>query len=196
MSSAASFADALALSAHKFYGPKGSGALLVRHGLDLDPLLHGAAQEYALRGGTHNVAGIVGLASAAHHARRDQPRESARLARLRDSLWNRIQGRVDRVHWNGEGAGVLPNTLNMSFEGCPSPRMCEEMDRRGFAISAGAACLSDSVTPSHNVLAMGLPEGRALTSVRVSLGHSTTEYDVHDACTAFVEVAAAIRSSI
>ncbi len=194
-SEAASFADVVALSAHKFYGPKGAGALLVRSGVALAPLIHGAQQEDGLRGGTHNVAGIAGLGAAAHAARAAWRAEAARLTALRDGLWEAVHERVEGAHWNGGGAPLLPSTLNVSFDGCPSHLLCAEMDRRGFAISAGAACRSGSVTGSQVILAMGLGEARAATSVRVSLGHATTAHDVQAAADAFAAAVAQVRAS-
>jgi cysteine desulfurase len=190
------FADVLALSAHKFYGPKGVGALMVRRGVDLTPLVHGASQEDGARGGTHNVPGIVGLGVAARCAGDEQPREAARLSRLRDELWLDIERRTRGAHWNGRGAPLLPNTLNVSFDGCPSNLLCEEMDRRGFAISAGAACLSGTVKPSKNVLALGLGEARAQCSVRISLGHATTEHDVRALADAFGDATEKVREGL
>jgi len=191
---AGGFADVIALSAHKFYGPKGVGALVVRNAVELAPLQHGAQQEDGLRGGTHNVAGIVGLGVAANESRTGWRQESARVSALRDTLWNGIRQRIDGAHWNGGRAVVLPNTLNVSFEGCPSAPLCHEMDRRGFGISAGAACLTGAARPSQNLIAMGLPEGRALTSVRISLGHDTTATDVQATIEGFAEAVPAVRS--
>src|SRR5206468_5623101 len=123
-------------------GPKGVGALVVRSGLEFDTLVHGAAQEGGRRGGTHNVAGIVGFAAAARASLVRLESEAARLAALRDLLWILLQEGVEDVAWNGQGAPLLPNTLNVSFGGCPSQAMCDELDRRGVAVSAGAACRS------------------------------------------------------
>ena len=195
-SGACSFSDLLALSAHKFHGPKGAGALLVRDGLALDPLVHGATQEGGERGGTHNVAGIVGLGAAAAHAAAHWRTESERLSGLRDALFRDLERDVDGVHWNGRGAPLLPNTLNVSFDGCPSSVLCEEMDRRGFAISAGAACHSGRVKPSRNLTAMGLSPARATTSVRIALGSETSAHDVHAAATALRESVAKVRASL
>jgi len=192
---AASFADVVALSAHKFYGPKGVGALLVRDGVALEPLLHGAQQEDGLRGGTHNVPGIAGIGAAARAAREGWRREAERVGALRDTLWVGVHERIEGAHWNGGRANVLPNTLNLSFEGCPSNDVCDAMDERGFAISAGAACRSGAVSPSKNLLAMGLSEGRAVTSVRVSLGHDTAAHHVTAAIDAFAETVRDVRAS-
>jgi len=189
-------ADAWAFSAHKLHGPKGFGALVLKKGVEIDPLLHGAAQEGGLRAGTHNVAGIVGFAAATRAARRDLVAEATRLGGLRDLLWTQLHERIDRVAWNGQGAALLPNTLNVSFEGCPSQAMCDEVGRRGFAVAAGAACRSCDPRPSHTILAMGHSEGRALTYVRVSLGRETTRHDVLAAADAFADAVRRIRGSV
>lgn len=195
LSEAFGCADAWAFSAHKLHGPKGVGALVLRKGLELDPILHGATQEGGRRGGTHNVPGIVGLAAAARTARKRVASEGPRLAQLRDALWS-IVHEIDGAAWNGQGAALLPNTLNLSFDGCPSQALCDEMDRRGFAISAGAACRSGDPSPSHTILAMGLSESRGLTSVRVSLGSETTRHDVLAAGDAFEECVRKLRGSL
>jgi len=189
-------ADAWTFSAHKLHGPKGVGALVLRRGLEIDPLVHGASQESGRRAGTHNVAGIVGFAAAARAARRDLAAHAQRLLVLRDLLWTQLHERIDRVAWNGQGAPLLPNTLNVSFEGCPSQALCDEMDRRGFAVSAGAACRTGDPTPSHAILAMGHSEGRAMTSVRASLGLETTRHDVLAAADAFAESVRRVRGSL
>jgi len=192
---APSFADALAFSAHKLYGPKGAGALVVRRDLALDPLVHGARQEEGRRGGTHHVAGIVGFGAAARAAREGAAQEAPRLASLRDQLWELIARRIERVHWNGRGAPLLPNTLNVSFEGCPSQLLCEEMDRRFVAVSPGAACRSGATTPSHTLQAMGAGDARATSSVRISLGHTTTAHDVQSTADALFESVRKVRGS-
>jgi cysteine desulfurase len=189
-------ADAWAFSAHKLHGPKGVGALVLRKEANLGAFVHGASQEGGLRGGTHNVPGIAGFAAAARAARANVAAEGKRLALLRDLLWTRLHEEIDGVAWNGQGAPLLPNTLNVSFEGCPSQSLCDEMDRRGFSLSAGAACRSGDPRPSHTILAMGHSEGRALTSVRVSLGAETTRHDVLVAADAFAESAARVRRSL
>ncbi len=194
LSGALGFADVLAFSAHKLYGPKGVGALVVRRGVEIDPLHHGAPQEAGSRGGTHNVPGIVGFAASLRDARDGLPRESPRLASLRDLLWTLVHGRIERVTWNAKGSPLLPNTINLSFDGCPSPELCEEMDHRGFAISPGAACRSGDVKPSHTLLAMGATASIASSSVRVSLGHGTTRHDVQAAADAFADAVARIRA--
>lgn len=195
MSGAAAFADVLAFSAHKLYGPKGVGALFARKGLEFDVFVHGARQEDGRRGGTHNVAGIVGFAAAARSAVQDLAKEAPRLAHLRDQLAASLERTIDGVHWNGKGASLLPNTLNVSFDGCPSHLISEEMDRHGVAISQGAACRSGAVTPSHTLQVMGVSDARATTSVRISLGHSTTATDIAAVAEAFAESVKRIRAA-
>lgn len=196
VSGAASFSDLVAVSAHKFHGPKGAGLLARRRAVPVAPLVHGAPQEEDLRAGTHDVAGIVGLSAALHAAREEQPQESRRLSGLRAEFWKHLRSTVQGCHWNGEGTPLLPNTLNVSFDGCPSHDLCAAMDSRGVAISAGSACESGKAKPSRNLLAMGLSEGRALTSVRISLGHSTTAHDLSSAVEAFAASAKEIRRSL
>lgn len=196
LSGAPDCGDLFAFSAHKLHGPKGAGALVVRRGLELDVLVHGAKQEDGRRGGTHNVPGIVGLAAAARAARESLAHEAPRLSLLRDQLWTALSARIERVEWNGRGAPLLPNTLNVSFDGCPSHLLAEEMDRRDVAVSQGAACRSGAVTPSHALLAMGLSEARASTSLRISLGHATSGHDVQAAADAFVEGVKRVRGAM
>jgi cysteine desulfurase len=162
----------------------------------MDVLVHGAPQENGRRGGTHNVASIVGFAAAAKLVRERMRQEAPRLAQLRDHLWESLEARIDRIHWNGRGAPLLPNTLNVSFEGCPSHALAEEMDRRDVAISQGAACRSGAVTPSHNLAAMGVGESRSTTSVRISLGHQTTSHDVQAVTDAFAEAVRKLRGAL
>ena len=128
--------------------------------------------------------------------REDAQKEAPRLAQLRDQLWAAIEGKVDGAHWNGRGAPLLPNTLNVSFDGCPSHLLAEAMDTMGVAISQGAACRSGAVTPSHTLQVMGLSDARATTSVRVSLGHATTAHDVQAVADAFASAARTVRSRL
>jgi cysteine desulfurase len=167
--------DLLALSAHKFGGPKGSGALFVRRGLSLEPWLRGGAQERGRRGGTENVAGAVGLGVACALAARELPERAAEQARLRDRLWQGICAKVPRVVRNGDACAVLPNTLNAAFEGASAELLLQALDLEGVAVSAGAACASGSVEPSPVLLAMGLAPERARASLRFSVGHGNDD---------------------
>jgi len=183
-SAAPLFVDFLALSAHKFYGPKGVGALLLRKDLVLDPLVHGASQENGRRGGTHNVAGIVGMGAAAKHVLEDLKSDSpSAIAEKRD--W--LAAELERALGNGfqrmgggpqQGSQVLPNTLNAAFTGVLSVDLAAELDRHGVCVSQGAACRSGAISPSHNIVAMGFSEAVASTTIRISLGRHTSREEV------------------
>lgn len=165
--------DLLSLSAHKFYGPKGVGALYVRKGTPLKPVFRGGGQERARRPGTENVAGIVGLAEAARRAKASLLDESRRLSALRDRLEGDVLEKIERCHTNGEGVERTPNTLNLRFEDVDGEDLVHGLDRAGFALSTGAACSSGAVSPSHVLVAMGLTPKEVQGSIRVSLGRET-----------------------
>jgi cysteine desulfurase len=168
--------DLLTVSAHKIYGPKGVGALYVRRGTPMAPLVRGGAQERNRRAGTENVAGVVGFGVAADLARRRREADAARLAALRDRLEGRLL-EVPGTRRNGEGPRV-PNTTNVSFEGADAEALLFALDLEGIAVSTGAACAAGGVEPSHVLRAMGLPPERVQASLRLSLGRATTERDV------------------
>lgn len=168
--------DLLAISAHKIYGPQGVGALYVRRGTRMKPLLRGGSQERNRRAGTENVAGIVGMGRAARLAAQDLAAEAPRLAALRDRLETRLLAIAGAVT-NGEGPRV-PNTVNVSFERTEAESLLLALDLQGLAVSTGAACAAGAVEPSHVLRAMGLPMERVQGSVRFSLGRSTTEPQV------------------
>ncbi len=163
--------DTLAISAHKFYGPKGTGALYVKRGTRLKALVRGGSQEKNRRAGTENVAGIAGLGRAAVIAREDLTR-SGELATLRDQLEASLLA-IAGARRNGEGPRV-PNTSNISFEGVEAESLLMALDLAGIAVSTGAACAAGAVEPSHVLRAMGLPMERVQGSLRFSLGRSTT----------------------
>jgi cysteine desulfurase len=168
--------DLLAMSAHKIYGPQGVGALYVRRGTRMKPLLRGGSQERNRRAGTENVAGIVGMGRAARLAAQDLAAEAPRLAALRDRLESRLLDLPGAVS-NGRGPRV-PNTVNVSFERTEAESLLLALDLQGLAVSTGAACAAGAMEPSHVLRAMGLPAERVQGSVRFSLGRSTTEPQV------------------
>jgi cysteine desulfurase len=174
--------DLLSLSAHKFYGPKGVGALYVRRGTPMQALLRGGAQERNRRAGTENVAGIVGLGTAAAVARERQGVEAGRLCALRDRLEAKMLA-VPGARRNGDGPRV-PNTTNLSFEGAEAEGLVMALDLMGIAVSTGAACAAGGTQPSHVLRAMGLRPERVQASLRFSLGRGTTEADVDRAAEA------------
>ncbi len=170
--------DLLALSAHKLYGPKGVGVLYVRTGTKLEPLLHGGGQERGLRAGTENVAGIVGLAAALKKALDHRPGEAARLEGLRDALIDGIRRRVPGAVLNGHPVRRLPNNVHFSFPGVDGESLLLNLDLAGVAASAGSACTSGSLEPSHVLTAVGLPKELAASGLRLTVGRHTTEEDV------------------
>jgi cysteine desulfurase len=168
---AAASADLLSGSAHKFGGPKGVGFLVVRGDRALAPWLRGGAQERGRRGGTPNVPGIAGLGVACEIAAREIETQGATMRALRDRLWNGVVSAVSGVRRNGAADAVLPNTLSVEFAGAAGDVLLEALDLEGVAVSAGAACASGSVHPSHTLLAMGRSAEEARASLRFSLGH-------------------------
>jgi cysteine desulfurase len=173
--------DLLALSAHKLNGPKGVGALYVRRGTILRPLLHGGHHERDRRPGTENVAGIVGLGAAAEKARGHLEEENRRVAALRDRLEAGILAGVPRVAVNGDRARRVPNTTNLTFDYVEGEGFVIAMDLRGVACSTGSACSSGSLEPSHVLSAIGLRPDQARASIRFSLGTFNTDDDVDTA---------------
>ncbi len=186
--------DLLSLSAHKLHGPKGVGALYVRKGTALHPLLYGGHHERDRRAGTENVAGIVGFGRAAELALERIRAESSRLAALRDRLELSILRRVPRARVNGAAVPRLPNTSSIRFEGVEGEGFVIACDLRGLACSTGAACSSGSLEPSHVLAALGLSREEARSTVRFSLGRDTTEQDVDAAADVVAEVTAHLRS--
>lgn len=178
-------ADTLALSAHKFYGPKGVGALYVRRGTRMKALVRGGSQEKNRRAGTENVAGIVGLGCAARLARAELAADTARLRALRDRLEAPLLA-IPGTQRNGDGPRV-PNTVNVSFEGIDAESLLMALDLKGVAVSTGAACAAGAVEPSHVLRAMGLPMERVQASVRFSLGRGNSEGEIDRAAAAVAE---------
>ncbi len=170
-------ADLCSGSAHKLNGPKGAGFLIDRS-RQLPALIQGGPQERRRRGGTENVAGIIGLGVACALARRELREREQHVAALRDALWRGIEGSVPRVRRNGATAQVLPNTLNVEFEGAAGEVLLEALDLAGVAVSAGAACHSGSIEASSVLLAMGRSPAQARGSLRFSLGPSNTKGEI------------------
>lgn len=169
--------DMLSISAHKFYGPKGVGALYVRRGIKLDQLIHGGGQERGRRAGTENVAAIVGMARALQLAVEEMDEVAVRERQLRDRL---IEGLLQIPHsrLNGHPEQRLPGNVNMCFEYVEGESLLLNLDMNGVAASSGSACTSGSLEPSHVLLAMGLPHEIAHGSLRLTLGRDTTQEDI------------------
>ena len=171
--------DLLALSGHKIGGPQGTGALIVRRGIVLAPLISGGAQEKRRRAGTEAVAILAAFGAAAQASSFDLTREPERLCRLRAKLETRLRLAEPSVRLHGQGVPRLPNTLNFALPDVRGETLVIGMDLAGVALSTGSACASGGVEPSHVIQAMGCSEAEARSSVRVSLGWSTTEDDVN-----------------
>ncbi|HME80498.1 MAG TPA: aminotransferase class V-fold PLP-dependent enzyme [Candidatus Eremiobacteraceae bacterium] len=170
--------DALSLSAHKFEGPKGVGALYVRSGVHPAPLIHGGGQEGGRRAGTENVAGVVGLATALDLAVRSVARHAAATSALRDELIESVLARIPGSALNGSRSERLPNNASLRFDGIDGQTMVLALDVVGFEVSTGSACTSGSLEPSHVLTAAGLDAAQARGTVRFSLGRGTTKADI------------------
>ncbi len=186
----------LSMSAHKIGGPKGVGALFVRKGTKLQPLITGGGHERGMRAGTEDVAGAVGFALAIELAVRDREAEMQRLESLRDRLQAGLLERVPDLVVNAEGAPRLPNLLNVSVPGAGSEMLLVMLDLEGIAVSSGSACSSGGVTPSHVLTTMGLPAEIAGPSVRFSLGHESTEAEIDRVIELFPPVMERLRASV
>lgn len=186
--------DLLSLSAHKFYGPKGVGALCIRRGTKMVSFLHGGAQERNRRASTENVPGIIGLTEALRIAEAERRVKNERIVGLRDKLLSGILSRIERVRLNGHPERRLPNNINISIEGIEGESMLLNLDLKGIACSTGSACSSASLEPSHVLTAMGLPAVIAHGSLRFTLGRSTTEKEVDTTLEVLTEVVARLRA--
>ena len=185
--------DMLSLSAHKFHGPKGVGALYCRRGLRLLPFIDGGAQERGRRAGTENVAGIASMAAALKEACENMAVNGARLAAMRDRIITQLS-KIPHSCLNGDRDRRLPGTVNMCFEGIEGEGLLLHLDDRGILASSGSACTSGSLDPSHVLLAIGLPHEVAHGSLRLSLSEYTTEEDVDRIIAAVPEVVEYLRA--
>ena len=186
--------DMLSLSGHKIYGPKGVGALYVRRGVKLTPVLHGGAHERNRRAGTEGVPGIVGLGKAAALAREHLEERAAHYTQVRDLLWQKIQEHVPEVKLNGHPAHRLPNNLNVSVLYVEGESMLLNLDMKGIAASSGSACTSGTLDPSHVLLAMGIPHEVAHGSLRLTVGTATTDEDALYVAESLGEIVSRLRA--
>ncbi len=170
--------DMLSFSAHKIYGPKGAAGLYIRKGTKMVAVQHGGEHERRRRAGTENVAGIVGLGKAVEVRARDMAAEAERLTGLRDRLWNGIRERVPDVKLSGHPTKRLPGTASLLFRHVESESIVLGLDLKGIGVSAGSACTSGNVEPSHVLVAMGVAVDWAMGAVRCSLGRSTSADDI------------------
>lgn len=174
-----SHADLITFNASKIYGPKGIGALYVRRGTKLEPMIIGGGHERGLRAGTENVPGIIGFATALELAEKNREKENARLTALREEL---IKGllKIPKSRLNGHATKRLPNNVNISFLDVEGEAIVLYLDAKGICVSTGSACASSSLDPSHVILALGVSYEAAHGSIRFSLGHATTKEDLDE----------------
>ena len=186
--------DLLSLSAHKFGGPKGVGALYVRSGVKMGKLVAGGHQERGMRGGTTNVPAVVGLCAALRLVREEQAQTAAHLAALRDAFAARVLQGVPGAALTAAGAERLPGIAHFTFGGLDGEAILYSLDLAGVAASAGAACSSGSLEPSHVLRAMGMPDALARSGVRFSFGRENTEREAERAADILIEVVARLRA--
>jgi cysteine desulfurase len=170
--------DVLSFSAHKIYGPKGAAGVFIRKGTKMVAVQHGGEHERRRRAGTENVAGIVGLGKAVEVRARDMQTEAPRVAALRDRLWEGVRARVPEVRLSGHPTQRLPGTASLLFRHVESESIVLGLDLKGIGVSAGSACTSGNVEPSHVLVAMGVSVDWAMGAVRCSLGRSTSAEDI------------------
>ncbi|MFA5316427.1 MAG: cysteine desulfurase NifS [Dehalococcoidales bacterium] len=186
--------DLLSISAHKFYGPKGVGALYIRKGTRLLPFMHGGEQERLRRAGTHNVPGIVGMGKAAEMARGSLEQEVASLTGLRDRLINGLLANIENVYLNGHPTRRLPGNANVSIDFIEGESVLLNLDLEGICASTGSACSSSSLEPSHVLMAMGMAPEKAHCSIRFSLGRWTTGADIDRVLEVLNRIVAKLRA--
>lgn len=186
--------DLLSMSAHKLYGPKGIGALYIRKGTKLTPFMHGGEQERRRRASTENVPGIVGFGRAVELAQQEMSEEGERLTHLRDKLIAGLLERIDHTRLNGHPVTRLPNNVNISVDYIEGESMCLNLDLEGICASTGSACSSQSLEPSHVLLAMGLSPEQAHGSLRFSLGKWTTEDEIERVLDVLPKIVAKLRA--
>lgn len=185
---------ALSISGHKIHAPQGTGALFLKKGTQIQPLLYGGRHERSRRAGTENVPGIVGLGKAAKLAREAFDRgDDRKLAAMRDRLQQGILAQVDGAVVNGDGISRVPNTANIRFDHIEGEALVIALDLKGLAVSTGAACSSGAIEPSHVLVAMGLSSDQARASIRFSLGKQTTQEDIDFALSLVPETVARLR---
>ena len=185
--------DLLSMSAHKFYGPKGIGALYVRSNVQFERIQDGGHQERNKRAGTENVAGIVGMGKAIELASRELQENSNHLKKLRDYYISQIEERIQDVKLNGERYDRLPGNANISFKNVDGESLLLNLDLKGICASSGSACSSGSINPSHVLLSIGLKEDDANGALRVTLGRQNTKEDVDYLIENLVEIVEKLR---
>ncbi len=185
--------DALSLSAHKFYGPKGIGVLYLRDGIKFRKYLNGGHQERNRRAGTENVAGIVGLSKAMSLSYENLEENNKRIIELRNYFINEIKKNIKKIKINGDLENRLPGNINVSFEFVEADNILHELDKRGIYISTGSACTTGSIESSHVLRAIGLSDGMAHATIRISIGKYNTKEEIDYAIKCIVEIVNNLR---
>ncbi|MDR2166400.1 MAG: aminotransferase class V-fold PLP-dependent enzyme [Clostridiales bacterium] len=186
--------DLLAISGHKVYGPKGVGALYAKRGVKMTPLIHGGGQERGRRGGTENVAGIVGMGAAIELAMAEMDALSENHRKMRDALIAEILTKIPHSRLNGHPTRRLPGNVNITFEFIEGEGILLLLDSKGFSASSGSACTSGSLDPSHVLLAMGLPHEMAHGSLRLSFGKDTQKSELDKLLEVLPEIVSRLRA--
>ena len=185
--------DSLSLSAHKFYGPKGIGVLYLREGMKFRKYLNGGHQERNRRAGTENVAGIVGLSKAMSLSYENLEENNKRIIELRNYFINEIKKNIKKIKINGDLENRLPGNINVSFEFVEADNILHELDKRGIYISTGSACTTGSIESSHVLRAIGLSDGMAHATIRISIGKYNTKEEIDYAIKCIVEIVNNLR---
>lgn len=186
--------SAMSFSAHKFFGPKGVGVLILKRGSAISRFMSGGHQERALRGGTSNTPAIVGCATALQKAMQNCTKDDEFVRSLRDSFVQKVLSTIDGVTLNGNAENRLVNNANLSFDGCDGENILFALDLKGIAVSTGSACSSGAVTPSHVLTAMGYTRAKARSSVRFTFGKYNTAEEVEEVVTALSQIIQKIRN--
>jgi cysteine desulfurase len=186
--------DLLSLSAHKLNGPKGVGALYLKKGTPMIPLIHGGGQEQGLRSSTYNVTGIVGLGKASEIAKREMKKERIEILNLRNTLLNKIRDHINGIHLNGDQYQRLPNNLNVSIENVEGEALLMNLDLAGIAVSSGSACSSESTEPSYVLKAIRISNELARGSIRLTLGRFSTKDEVEKVADVLINAVKYLRS--
>ncbi len=185
--------DMLSLSAHKFHGPKGMGLLYIRQGTRIDALIHGGAQERGLRAGTENTAGVAGMCRAMETAAENIPERTARIRGLRDRLCAALRETIPDIRENGDPVNRLSGHANLCIPGIDGEALLLRLDLAGIAVSGGSACTSGSAEPSHVLLAIGLTEEEAASSIRITVGEENTEEEIDETARILTDVVRDLR---
>ncbi len=186
--------DLMTINGSKLYAFKGTGLLYKKNGLMIEPLIHGGGHEFGLRAGTENVAGIIALAKALDLAEKEKKKENARLEKLRDYMIKKIEKEIPKTKINGDRKRRLPNNVNISFYGIEGESILLMLNEKGIRVSTGSACSSQSLEPSHVLLAIGLEHGTAHGSIRFSLGKFTTKKDIDYTITELKKIVKKLRA--